>query len=156
MIFDVAILGGGVVGSAILNKLTRLNKKCILLEKGSDVAVGTSKANSGIVHAGFDAKPGTLKALLNVRGAKLYPKLCEELKVHYIQNGALVIGSDINVVNELYDRGIKNGVKGLEVLDRTKLIKKLPTITDNITCGLYAKTSGIVSPYKLTPLSFIT
>lgn len=150
MVYDVAILGGGVVGCAILNKLTRLDKKCILLEKGSDVAVGTSKANSGIVHAGFDAKPGSLKAILNVKGAKIYPKLCEELGVHYIQNGALVIGSDINVVKDLYDRGTKNGVNGLEILDRDSLLKKLPTITDNMTCALYAKTSGIVSPYKLT------
>lgn len=150
MIFDVAILGGGVVGSAILNRLTRLNKNCILLEKGSDVAVGTSKANSGIVHAGFDAKPNTLKAILNVKGAKLYPKLCKELGVHYIQNGALVMGSDIKVVKELYDRGIKNGVKGLQILDRNKLLKRIPTITKSMKCALFAKTSGIVSPYKLT------
>jgi len=150
MVYDIVILGGGVVGCSVLNKLTRLNKKCILLEKGSDVAVGTSKANSGIVHAGFDAKPGSLKATLNVRGAELYPKLCKELGIHLINNGALVIGSDIKVVKDLYARGIKNKVKGLEILDRKKLIKKLPHITDKITCGLFAKTSAIVSPYKFT------
>ena len=150
MVYDYAIIGGGVIGCAILNKFTRLGKKCLLVEVGSDVAVGTSKANSGIVHAGFDAKPNTLKASLNVRGAKLFPKLCKELKVPLINNGAVVIGNDIDAVKTLYNRGITNGVDGLEILDRNKLLKLLPCITDNITCGLYAKTSAIVSPYKLT------
>ena len=90
---------------SLLNKLRRLNKEVILLEKGLDVAVGTTKANSGIVHAGFDAKEGTLKAKLNVRGAELYPELCRELSVPYYQNGAVVIGNDISVVEELYNRG---------------------------------------------------
>ena len=149
MIYDVAIIGGGVVGCAILNKLTRVGKKAILIEKANDVATGTSKANSGIVHAGFDAKPNTLKAKLNIRGSKLFPKLCEELKVPYSNNGALVIGSDLEKVKELYNRGLENGVEGLEILTRNELLKKLPNITDNITCGLLAKTSAIVSPYEL-------
>ena len=84
MIYDVAVLGGGVVGCAILNKLTRIGKKAVLIEKNSDVATETSKANSGIVHAGFDAMPGTLKAKLNVRGAELMPKLCRELGVKLV------------------------------------------------------------------------
>ena len=102
MIYDVAILGGGIVGCAILNKLTRIGKKCILIEKNNDVATGTTKANSGIVHAGFDAKPNTLKARLNVRGAKLYPRLCSELNVPLINNGALVVGNDLDTINQLY------------------------------------------------------
>lgn len=150
MLYDVAIIGGGVVGCAVFNKLTRLGAKCVLIEKGADVAVGSSKANSGIVHAGFDAKTGTLKAKLNVRGSQLYPQLCKELKVPFVNNGALVIGNDIKVIEELYDRGIANGVDGLEILSREKLLKKLPVISDNITCGLFAKTSAIVSPYKFT------
>lgn len=150
MIYDVAILGGGVVGCAILNKLTRINKNCVLIEKNSDVSTETSKANSGIVHAGFDAKPGSKKAILNVRGSRLMPKLCQELQVELVNNGALVIGNDIKVVEELYNRGVQNGVDGLEILDRQKLLKLLPTITENITCGLLAKTSSIISPYKLT------
>ena len=149
MVFDIAILGGGVVGCAILNKLTRLGQKVVLIEKNSDVATGTTKANSGIAHAGFDAKPHSLKAKLNKRGAEILPKLCEELNVPYVNNGALVIGNDVTKVQELYNRGITNGVKGLEVLDRNALKKKLPNITDNITCGLFAKTSALVSPYKL-------
>ncbi|MBQ7352295.1 MAG: FAD-dependent oxidoreductase [Clostridia bacterium] len=148
MIYDVAIIGGGVIGCAILNKLTRIGKKCVLLEKGSDVSVGTTKANSGIVHAGFDAKPNTLKAILNVKGAKLFPGLCKELDVPFKQNGALVIGNDMSVVNSLYERGLQNGVQGLKVLDRQAVLEKVPSITDNITCGLYAETSAIVSPYE--------
>lgn len=147
-IFDVAILGGGVVGTAILNLLTRLSVKAVLLEKDYDVANGTSKANSGIVHAGFDAKPGTKKAILNIRGAKMFSRLCEDLNVPYIRNGALVIGSDMEAVKSLYDRGVTNGVEGLDILDRERLIKMLPNISDNITCGLFASTSAIVSPYE--------
>jgi len=150
MVYDVAVLGGGVVGCAILNKLTRIGKSVVLIEKNNDVATMTSKANSGIVHAGFDAKPNTLKAKLNIRGAELFPKLCQELSVPFVNNGALVIGNDLAKVQELYDRGITNGVDGLEILDRSNLLKKLPNIADNITCGLFAKTSSIVSPYKLT------
>lgn len=150
MIYDCAIVGGGIVGCAVLNKLTRIGKKVILIEKNSDVATGTSKANSGIVHAGFDAKPNTLKAKLNIRGAELYPKLCKELNVSLVNNGALVIGNDMAKVQELYNRGQENGVKGLEILDRNALKQKLPVISENITCGLYAKTSSIVSPYKMT------
>ena len=150
MIYDFLVIGGGVIGTAILNKLTRLNKKCLLIEKGSDVAVGTSKANSGIVHAGFDAKVGSLKAKLNKRGADIMRGLCEELSVPYVNNGAVVIGNDISAVEELYDRGIANGISGLQILNRAELLKKLPSITDNITCALYASTSAIVSPYKLT------
>ena len=85
-IYDFAVIGGGVVGSAIFNKLTRYGKKAVLIEKGYDVAVGTTKANSGIVHAGFDAKEGTLKARLNVRGAELMPEICKELNVPYVKN----------------------------------------------------------------------
>lgn len=150
MVYDVAVLGGGVIGCAIANKLTRLNQKVVLIEKNSDVATETSKANSGIIHAGFDAMPNSKKAILNVRGAKLMPKLCKELSVDLNINGALVIGNDISKVQELYNRGIENGVEGLQILDRSKLIEILPDITDNITCGLLASTSAIISPYKLT------
>lgn len=149
MVYDVAIIGGGIVGTAILNKLTRLGASAVLIEKGLDVSVGTTKANSGIVHAGFDAKAGTLKAKLNVRGAELYPSLCKELNVPYINNGALVIGNDLDVVMKLYARGVENGVMGLEVLDRTRILELLPNVSDNVTCGLLAKTSAIVSPYKM-------
>lgn len=148
--FEVAIIGGGVVGSAILNKLTRLGISAVLLEKNLDVATGSSKANSGIVHAGFDCHENTLKAKLNVRGNALYEKLCKQLKVPFKRVGAIVCGNDFNMVETLYKRGIQNNVKDMEILDRNKLESLVPNICDNICCGLLAKTSGIVSPFVLS------
>lgn len=150
MIYDVAVIGGGVVGCAIFNKLVRLNQNVVLIEKNSDVATMTSKANSGIIHAGFDALPNTKKAILNVRGAKLMPELCKELDVDLNVNGAMVLGNDMQVVEDLYNRGKLNGVEDLEILDREKLVQLIPNLADNITCGLFARTSAIISPYKLT------
>lgn len=149
-IYDVIIFGGGVIGASIFNNLVLSNYKALLLEKGGDVAVGTSKANSAIVHAGFDAKPNTLKARFNVEGSKMFESVCNRLGLRLGKCGAYVIGNDINVVKELYNRGLTNGVEGLEILEKDELQKRLPNIADNITCGLYAKTSAIVCPYLLT------
>lgn len=149
MVFDYAILGGGVVGTAILNKLTRVGKKCVLIEKGNDVAIGTTKANTGLVHAGFDAKPGTLKAILNVKGAKMMEGLCKSLFVPFKRNGALVVGNDLKKLKKLYERGIKNGVQGLSIIDKKVLSKLVPNLNKDIKYALYAKTAGIVSPYEL-------
>ncbi len=150
MDYEVAIIGGGVVGCAILNKLTRHGVSCVLLEKANDVAMGASKANSGIVHAGFDCKPNTLKARFNVRGNQLFHTLCPQLKVPLKQCGAIVVGNDQSVVEDLYNRGIANKVEGLSILDRAGLLELVPNLNENITCGLYAKTSCIVSPYMFT------
>lgn len=150
MNYDVAIIGGGIVGCAILNKLTRKNLKVVLIEKGNDVAVGASKANSSIIHAGFDCKPNTLKAKFNVRGNELTFKLAKELSVPIKQCGALVVGNDLEMVNELFNRGKANGVKGLHILNREQLLTKVPKLNENITCGLFAETSGITSAYLLT------
>lgn len=149
-IYDVAILGGGVVGCAIFNKLTRLGQNVVLLEKNSDVATKTSKANSGIIHAGFDAKPNTKKAVLNVRGAKLMPKLCEELGVELINNGAFVLGNNLEKIEKLYDRGVQNGVDGLYILNREEILEKIPNISNKVEYGLFAKNSSIISPYMFT------
>lgn len=150
MIFDAVVIGGGVIGCAILNKLTRLNKTVALIEKGDDVALGASRANSGIVHAGFDCKPGTLKAKFNVEGNPLIYSLSRELGVGCVNCGAVVVGNDMDVVNSLLERGTQNGVTGLKVLNREQLLKLVPNLADEITCGLYAKTSGIVSPFMLS------
>lgn len=151
--YDVAIIGGGVVGAMTARELSRFNLKICILEKENDVAMGSTKANSAIVHAGFDAKEGSLKAQLNVRGAELMPKICRELNVDYKNNGALVIGyndTDKIALEDLKVRGIKNGVKGLEVIDQTRLRKLEPNISDRATCALFAPTSAIVCPYDLT------
>lgn len=149
-IYDVLIFGAGVVGTCLATDLARSGYSVCLVDKASDVSTGASKANSGLVHAGFDAKPGTLKAKLNVEGNKMYPSLCKRLGLKLRKLGAVVIGNNTQTVKELYDRGIANGVKNLFVLSREELLKILPNITENVTCGLLAKDAYVVCPYLLT------
>ncbi len=151
--YDVAIIGAGVVGAMVARNLSQYNLKICILEKENDVAMGATKANSAIVHAGFDAECGSLKALLNVKGSKMMKQVTQELSVKYIQNGSLVIGfndEDRQVIHQLLERGNKNGVEGLEILDREALLKKEPNIGDDVICALYAPTGAIVCPYELT------
>lgn len=149
-IYDVLIFGAGVVGTCLATDLARSGYSVCLVDKASDVSTGASKANSGLIHAGFDAKPGTLKAKLNVEGNKMYPSLCKRLGLKLRKLGAVVIGNNTQTVKELYDRGIANGVKNLFVLSREELLKILPNITENVTCGLLAKNAYVVCPYLLT------
>ena len=151
--FDIAIIGAGVIGGMIARTLAAYRLSICILEKSHDVATGASAANSGIVHAGFDAKVGSLKAKLNVRGSVLMPTVCKELGVKYRNNGSLVIGfndEDRAVLEELYERGVKNGVKGLKILDAEELRRLEPNISRNATAALHAPTGGIVCPYELT------
>lgn len=151
--YDVTIIGGGVVGGMILRLLSSYDLKICMLEKENDVAMGASKANSAIVHAGFDAAPGSLKAKLNVKGSETMEQTASELGVKYKRNGSLVVGfspDDYETIKELYDRGIKNGVKTLEIIDAAKLHELEPNISDNALFALYAPTGAIVCPYELT------
>lgn len=153
MQYDVLILGGGVVGCALAYSLCGYEGKVALLERGADLGEGASKANSGIVHAGFDAKAGTLKARLNVEGARMYPSLCETIGAPYGQPGALVLGfteGDRAVLQKLYDQGIANGVEGLRLLTPAEVLEMEPNINPEIIGALYAPTSGITSPYEVT------
>lgn len=149
MKFDYAVIGGGVVGSAILNKLTRLGKSCVLLEKESDVGFGSSKANSAIIHTGFDCTPGTLKAKLNVRGAEMFPEIAKRLGVKIVNNGHLVVGNDLERLNELKQRGESNGVKGLEIIGADKLHELEPMLSTNIKYALFAPSGCIIPSYEL-------
>ena len=151
--YDVAVIGGGVVGAMIARTLSKYELKICILEKENDVATGASKANSAIVHAGFDAHCGSLKAKLNVRGNEMMKKVTQELGVKYQNNGSLVIGfnaEDRVVLQELLERGAKNGVPRLEILDKEKVHLLEPGLSDNVTCALYAPTGAIVCPYELT------
>ena len=155
-IYDVAIIGGGVVGGMIARKLSSFKLDICILEKESDVAMGATRANSAIVHAGFDAKEGSLKALLNVRGSEMMENVARELGVKYKRNGSLVIGfsdEDRIALNTLCERGIKNGVKGVRVVERDELKALEPNISDNALCALYAPTGAIICPYELTVAS---
>ena len=151
--YDVAIIGAGVVGGMIARTLAAYRLNIVILEKGHDVATGATAANSAIVHAGFDAKEGTLKAKLNVKGSEMMPKVCEELGVKYRNNGSLVIGfgeEDAATLKTLYERGVKNGVKNLALLSQEELRALEPNISKNATCALHAPTGSIVCPYELT------
>lgn len=149
--YDVIVIGGGVIGCAILDNLSRYNTKCLLLEKYDDVSCGASRANSGIVHAGYDCKPGTLKAELNVKGCTMLKELTKELHVPYVNTGSLVVTTENGKkgIEELYEKGIKNGVN-VKIIGRDKIREIEPNIADDIEWALWAKDAGIVSPYKLT------
>lgn len=148
--FDYVIIGGGVVGCAIFNSLTLAGKKCALIEKENDVATGCSKANTGLVHAGFDAQTGTLKAKLNVKGNKMMPKVAKRLGIKFKKCGAIVVGDDLQAIERLYDRGIKNGVKNLSIIDENQIKQLCPNIKNNCKFALYAKNAGLINPYLLT------
>ncbi len=151
--FDVLIIGAGVCGSAIARELSRKKIKIAVLEKEADICEGTSKANSGIVHAGYDAKPGTLKAKLNVQGSRMMKKLSEELDFAYKQKGAMVLcmdEKDKEKLEELKQRGIANGVEELRLLNRQQILAMEPSVNPEVVAALYAPTSALVCPFELT------
>lgn len=151
--YDAAIIGGGVVGCAVARELSRYDLWICLIEKEKEIGSGMPRAGSAVVHAGFDAVPGTLKARLNVLGNKMMDQLAEELDFDFIRNGAIVLcfdDSDVIRLLELHDRGKMNGVPGLKLLDRKKLGRREPNITKKSPYGLYAPTGGIVCPFEMT------
>lgn len=151
--YDVAIIGGGVVGCAVARELSRYRVKACVIEKNEDVCCGTSKANSAIIHAGFDATPGTWKAKLNVRGNEMMDQLAKDLDIPFRRNGSLVVctkDQDPQLLEELLEKGKKNGVPQLAILGREELLAMEPNLADDVTCGLYAPTGGIVCPFLMT------
>lgn len=150
--YDVIIIGAGVSGCAIARELARKSRRIAVLERESDVCEGTSKANSGIVHAGHDAVPGTLKARLNVLGNEKMEVLSHELDFPFKRNGSLVLcfeQESIEELQKLKERGMKNGVKGLQILSPQQVWEMEPNISRDIAGALYAPTGGIVCPFGL-------
>ena len=153
MDYDAVVIGGGVIGSAIIRYLSLYNMKTLLVEKEEDISSGTTKANSGIVHAGYDPEPGTLKAKLNVKGAKMIKEESGKLHFDYKVNGAMVVSFSSNddyKIDELYERGIKNGVEDMEIISGDEARRLEPNLSENITKCLYLKSSAIVCPFSLT------
>lgn len=149
--YDVLIIGGGITGSAIAFEFSKYNLNVALVEASNDVATSTTKANSGIVHAGYDPVPGTLMAKLNVLGSKMYKELAPMLNVHYSNIGSLVIGrkGDEDKIKELYERGLKNNVPDLSIIKGEEIFKLEPNLSPDIEIALLAKSAAVVSPWEM-------
>lgn len=151
--YDVIIIGAGVVGCLTARALSRYRLQILLLEKASDVGTGVTKGNTAIVHAGYDALPGTHKAHFNVLGNQMYPQLCAELSVPYSRQGDYVIAlgeEDMRTLDSLKERGQRNGVSGLEIVPGDQLQRVEPALTPEALGALWARTGGIVDPSLLT------
>ncbi len=150
MRYSCVVIGGGIVGTSLFSKLSRLGIKTALVEKGEDVALGATKANSGIIHAGYDCEVDTYKAKFNVAGNKMFTAEAKRLGEKIIPCGTIVVGDKDSLagINDLYSRGIQNGVKGMKVLARKSIEKLVPSIAKDVEYGLYAKTGKIISPYN--------
>ncbi len=153
MMYDTIIIGAGVIGTNIASELAKYKLKIAVIEKNTDVCEETSKANSGIVHSGYDAMPGTLKAKYNVLGNQMMADFCRKLSIPFRQNGSLVIAHDYNDISKLEAlkaQGIMNGVPGLRILEKEEILRMEPELNKNVVCALYAPTGGIVDPFQLT------
>lgn len=152
-LYDVIIIGAGVTGCAVARYLSRYQGSALVLERAEDVCCGTSKANSAIIHAGFDAAHGSLMAKMNVQGNRMVPGLAKELDFPFRMNGSLVVcmsEEDMHRLLALYENGVKNGVEGLEIVDAQRLHELEPNVSKNAVAALWAPTGGIVCPFNMT------
>ena len=151
--YDVIVIGAGVIGCSIARELSKYKLNIAVIEKHNDVACGTSKANSGIVHAGFDALPESHKGKINAKSNAMFDELSKELDFPFKRNGSLVLcfsEKEIYKLNKLKEQGIENGVTGLKILNKEEIKKLEPNVSDNVVAALYAPTGGIVCPYEFT------
>ena len=149
--YDVAIIGCGVIGASIAYRLSRFQLKTVVLERENDVAMGATRANSAIIHAGYDPAEGTLMAKLNVRSVELTAELCKKLSVPYARIGSLVLafGAEQDAhVQTLYARGVANGVPGLKILSYDEVKAMEPNVADTVTSALYAPSAAIINPWE--------
>ncbi len=149
--YDIVIIGAGVVGGMVASALAKYDASICIIEKQDDVAMGATRANSAIVHAGFDAKEGSLKARFNVRGSEMMEEVTSRLGVKYKRNESLVVGFEHEraEVEAIYKRGLANGVKGLRLIEKEELHTLEPNLNPDLTCALLAETGAIVCPYEL-------
>ncbi len=150
--YDIAIIGAGVCGAAIARELSRYRLKICALERVTDVREGTSNAFSAIVHGGFDAPIGSLKALLNVRGNRMMDKMAKELDFPFTRNGSFVVcqrKEELPALEELLSRGETNGVDGMRILSREEALAMEPQLADTVFAALYVPSGGIVCPFTM-------
>lgn len=150
--YDVVVIGCGIVGAATAYELSRYQLKTLVLEAEDDISLGQTKANSAIMHAGYDPEPGTLMAKLNVEGAALCKELCQKLSVHYNQIGSLVVAfaeDELPTIQELLERGNQNGVEGLRIVEHDELMEMEPNLSENALAALWAPTAAVINPWEL-------
>ena len=150
--WDSIVIGAGVAGCCTARELARWQARILVLEAGNDICCGATRANSGIVHAGFDPKPGSAKAFYNKRGSQLYPQWAEELGFPLITNGSLVVAytdEEMETVRELVARGLENGIEGVREVSHDELLEMEPNVSPDALGALYAPTGGICDPYHV-------
>lgn len=150
MIYDVAVIGCGVIGAAAAFELSKYDISLLVLEKENDIAMGATRANSAIIHAGYDPKPGTLMAELNVKGNAMAEQLCRDLSVPFERVGSLVLAfsdDEMDTVRELYRRGTENGVPGIRILTADEVFAMEPEVSREVRGALYAPSAGIINPW---------
>ncbi len=151
--YDVAIIGAGVIGCSVARELSKYKLDILVIEKNKEVCEGTTKANSAIIHGGYDAEPGTLKARFNKQGNEMFTDLSKELEFPFIRNGSLVIAfsdEEMDALHILYEKGIENNIEGLEILNKYQTLEKEPALSHDIKGSLYCKVAGIVCPFNMT------
>lgn len=151
--FDVTVIGCGVIGAGIAYELSHYNLSVAIVEKENDIACGATKANSAIVHAGYDPKPGTKMARLNVEGSRMMEELCRRLNVEYKKIGSLVLAfdeADMKILQDLLRRGTQNGAEGLKILTKEEVLGMEPDLSPELTGALWAPTAAVISPWGLT------
>jgi len=149
--YDVIIVGAGISGCAVAWKLARYNLDILLVDKEADVATGTTKANTAIIHAGYNADPNKLKGRLNNKGNTQIKEIVKDLNVPFEEIGSLVVGvegDDLSVLDDLLEKGRENGVEGLEIVDKEWLRENEPNIAENAVAALWAPTAGIITPWE--------
>ena len=152
MIYDVIVIGAGVSGCAVARELSRSEAEVLVMEAGEDVCSGTSKANSAIVHAGYDAMPGSLMARMNVRGNEMMEDLCRDLDIPFDRVGSLLVCTSekrLGGLDDLLDRGHRNGVPGLRIISGAEAREMEPNLADAVVGALWAPTAGIICPFTL-------
>lgn len=149
----VAVVGTGAVGALIARELTKYELEVLIFEKEFDVGMGVTKANSAIIHAGYDDEPGTVRARFCAKGNEMYTNLCRELDIELRRTGSLVLAFDddeLKIVETLYKRGLENGVPGLEIWDRDKVLMHEPNVNPDVRAALWAPTAGITEPWMVS------